>query len=151
MPCTPHEFQNALEEGGKFLFQTEPIEVLSTPDGHVKALRLARTIPGPKGPDGRTLFIPQPGEEFDLEADWIILALGFDPQACPHSGAAGELSANEWGGLVVDGRQMTSIPGVFAGGDVVRGPSLVLHTVRDGRNAARGIHAYISARQSARS
>jgi glutamate synthase (NADPH/NADH) small chain len=151
MPCTPHEFRNAVEEGGKFLFQTEPVEVLSTPDGQVRALRLVRTIPGSKGADGRTLFTPQAGTEFELVADWVILALGFDPLACPHSGSAGDLGTNEWGGLVVDGRQMTSIPGVFAGGDVVRGPSLVLHTVRDGRNAARGIHAYLSALQPARS
>jgi glutamate synthase (NADPH/NADH) small chain len=151
MPCTPHEFQNALEEGAKFLFQTEPVEVLSTPDDELSAIRLVRTTPGSKGADGRTIFAPQPSTEFVLETDWVILALGFDHVACPHSGSAGDLGTNEWGGLIVDGQQMTSIPGVFAGGDVVRGPSLVLHTVRDGRNAARGIHAYLSETQSARS
>jgi glutamate synthase (NADPH/NADH) small chain len=151
MPCTPHEFQNALEEGAKFVFQTEPVEVISAPNGQLRALRLIRTIPGPRGADGRTLFVAQPGTEFDLEADWVILALGFDPLPCAHSGEAKNLATNEWGGLIVDCRQMTSIPGVFAGGDVVRGPSLVLHTVRDGRSAARGIHAYLSASLPARS
>lgn len=151
MPCTPHDFENALEEGAKFLFQTEPVEVLSAPDGQVRAIRLVRTSPGAKGADGRTLFTPQPGTEFELESDWVILALGFDPLACPHSGSARDLATNEWGGLIVDGRQMTNIPGVFAGGDLVKGPSLVLHTVRDGRNAARGIHSHLSGTQSARS
>ena len=151
MPCTPHDFENALEEGAKFLFQTEPVEVLSAPDGQVRAIRLVRTTPGAKGADGRTLFTPQPGTEFELESDWVILALGFDPLACPHSGSARDLATNEWGGLIVDGRQMTNIPGVFAGGDLVKGPSLVLHTVRDGRNAARGIHSHLSGTQSARS
>jgi glutamate synthase (NADPH/NADH) small chain len=56
----------------------------------------------------------------------------------------GELERNEWGGIVVDANQRTSIPGVFAGGDLVRGPSLVLHTVRDARRAAAQIHAYLS-------
>ena len=112
------------------------IEVLSTPDGQVKAppacshYSCCQRVRRP-----HLRYIPQPGEEFDLEANWVILALGFNPLACPHSGSAGELSVNEWGGLVVDGRQMADIAGVFAGGDLVRGPSLVLHTVQDGRNA----------------
>ncbi len=75
--------------------------------------------------------------------------MGFDPLPCPRSDDFSGLAVNDWGGLIVDGNQMTSIAGVFAGGDIVRGPSLVLHAVRDGRRAAAGIHAHLSARSAA--
>ena len=78
----------------------------------------------------------------------MFLALGFAPLPCPHTGDFGELAINEWGGLVVDDGQMTNLPGVFAGGDLVRGPSLVLHAVRDARRAAAQIAAYLAARES---
>lgn len=77
----------------------------------------------------------------------IVLALGFDPQPCPNSGDFSDLAVNDWGGIVVDSNQMTSLPGVFAGGDLVRGPSLVLYAVRDARRAATQIHDYLSARR----
>ena len=76
-----------------------------------------------------------------------MLALGFDPVPCAREGDFGELAINDWGGIAVDANQMTSIPGVFAGGDIVRGPSIMLDTVRDARQAAQQIHAYLSARQ----
>jgi len=93
-------------------------------------------------------FLTQPGTEFEVVGDVIVLALGFDPLACPHSGDLSDLAVNEWGGIIVDSNQMTSIPGVFAGGDIVRGPSLVLHTVRDARRAAASMHEYLSSRRA---
>ena len=100
-------------------------------------------FPGPRP------FLVQAGSEFELPADLIVLALGFDPFPCPHSGDFSDLAVSDWGGIIVDSNQMTSIPGVFAGGDIVRGPSLVLHAVRDGRRAAAQIHNYLSARKKA--
>jgi glutamate synthase (NADPH/NADH) small chain len=94
-------------------------------------------------------FLVRPGSEFDMGADLVVLALGFDPQPCPHSGDFADLAVNDWGGITVDGNQMTSIPGVFAGGDIVRGPSMVLHAVRDARRAATQIHNYLAARRKA--
>jgi glutamate synthase (NADPH) small chain len=58
-----------------------------------------------------------------------------------------EIAVNRWGGVIVNAKQMTSVPGVFAGGDLVRGPSLVAHAVRDGRQAAAGIHQYLQERR----
>jgi glutamate synthase (NADPH/NADH) small chain len=55
----------------------------------------------------------------------------------------GKISRNEWGGIVVDDNSMTTVPGIFAGGDIVRGPSLVAHASRDARKAAAAIHQYI--------
>jgi glutamate synthase (NADPH/NADH) small chain len=72
--------------------------------------------------------------------------LGFDPLPCPRTDQHETPALNEWGGILVDEKHMTSIPGVFAGGDLVRGPSLMLHSVRDARKAADQIHAYLSAK-----
>ena len=110
-------------------------------------LRLIRTEPGETDSIGRRSFNPVPGSEFQIEADWVIPALGFSSLPCPHTGDFGELAVNDWGGIVVDANQMTNLPGLFAGGDIVRGPSLVLHTVRDARRAADSIDAYLAAKE----
>ncbi len=149
MPCGRHEYEAAVEEGARFIFCAAPVAVLGDDRGQVTALRLIRTELGPSTESGPRPFLLQPGTEFDLEADWVVLALGFDPLACPHSGDFSELAVNDWGGLVVDANQMTSIPGVFAGGDLVHGPSLVLHAVRDARQAAAQIDSYLSTRHHA--
>jgi glutamate synthase (NADPH/NADH) small chain len=147
MPCGRHEYENAVEEGARFVFQAAPLAVLGNGRREVTGLRLIRTELGLADSDGPRPFLIQPGTEFDLQADLIVVALGFDPLPCPHSGDFSDLAVNEWGGIIVDSNQMTSIPGVFAGGDIVRGPSLVLHAVRDARRAAAQIHTYLSARR----
>jgi glutamate synthase (NADPH) small chain len=146
MPCGRHEYENAREEGARFVFQAAPAAVLDNEQGQVAGLRLLRTELGLQDSPGPRPFLIRPGSEFDLPADLIVLALGFDPLPCPHSGDFSDLAVSDWGGIIVDTNQMTSIPGVFAGGDIVRGPSLVLHAVRDARRAAVQIHHYLSAR-----
>jgi glutamate synthase (NADPH/NADH) small chain len=84
------------------------------------------------------------GSEFTLAADLVLIAYGFDPVPFPPGSDLSRVAVNDWGAMKVDQNQMTSIPGVFAGGDVVRGPSLVVHAVRDGRKAADAIHQYLS-------
>jgi glutamate synthase (NADPH/NADH) small chain len=146
MPCGRHEYQNALEEGARFVFQAAPVAVLGNDQRQVTGLQLVRTELGLMESTGPRPFLVRSGSEFELPGDLIVLALGFDPLPCPHSGDLNDLAVNDWGGIVVDGNQMTSIPGVFAGGDIVRGPSMVLHAVRDARRAAAQIHAYLAAR-----
>jgi glutamate synthase (NADPH/NADH) small chain len=148
MPCSRREYEHAREEGARFVFRAAPVAVLSDGQGRVTGLRLVRTELGLMEAIGPRPFLVQPGAEFELPADLIVLALGFDPRPCPHSGDFSQLVLNEWGGIIVDGNQMTSLPGVFAGGDIVQGPSLVLHAVRDARRAAAQIHNYLSARRS---
>ena len=143
MPCGRHEYENAVEEGARFIFQAAPLAVLGDGQRRVTGLRVVRTELGLTDSLGPRPFLVQSGSEFEVPADLIVLALGFDPLPCPHSGDFSDLAVNDWGGLVVDGNQMTSLPGVFAGGDIVRGPSLVLHAVRDARRAAAQIHAYV--------
>ena len=147
MPCTLHEYENAREEGAQFLFQAAPVAVLADEQREVAGLRVVRTELGLMESIGPRPFLVRPGSEFNLPADLIVLALGFDPLPCPQSGDFNDLAVNDWGGIVVDSNQMTSIPGVFAGGDIVRGPSLVLHAVRDARRAAAQIHNYLSSRR----
>jgi glutamate synthase (NADPH/NADH) small chain len=145
MSCSRREYHNAIEEGAHFIFRATPVAVLDKVAGEVAGLRLIHTEPGQTDSSGRRSFSAVPGSEFQIAADWVIPALGFTSLPCPHTGDFGELAINDWGGVIVDADQMTNLPGVFAGGDIVRGPSLVLHTVRDARQAAGRIDAYLSA------
>jgi len=149
MPCSRREYENACEEGARFIFCAAPVQVLGDNQRKVTGLRLVHTEVGLADSSGPRPFLTRPGTEFDLSADLVVLALGFDPMPCPHTGELSDLEVNEWGGLVVDANQMSSIPGVFAGGDIVRGPSSVLHAVRDARRAAAQIHAYLAERKTA--
>jgi glutamate synthase (NADPH/NADH) small chain len=146
MPCGRQDYQNAIEEGAKFVFRAVPMAVRANENGSVAGLRLLRTTVGPADAGGRRSFKPEPGTEFEVETDWVIPALGFDPLPCPQTDDFGSLTLNSWGGVAADANQMTSLPGVFAGGDLVRGPTMVLDAVRDARKAAEQIHAYLAAR-----
>jgi glutamate synthase (NADPH/NADH) small chain len=145
MPCGRQEFNCAAEEGATFIFRAAPVAILSDQRGRLTGLRVIRTEPGPIDAMGRQSFRPRSGTEFVVEADWVITALGFDALGFPRTGKPADLALNDWGGIAVDGNQMTTIPGVFAGGDLVHGPSSLLHAVRDARNAARQIHNHLLA------
>ena len=81
------------------------------------------------------------GETFDIEADMVIKALGFDPEALPQLFNEPALTVNRWGAIKVDFATLeTSLPGVFAAGDIVRGASLVVWAIKDGRDAAESMH-----------
>ena len=73
----------------------------------------------------------------------LLVAYGFDPMPFPSETEFAAIKTDTWGALCVDDNQMTSLSGVFAGGDSVRGPSLVVHAVRDARKAAEGIHRFL--------
>ena len=146
MSCSHREYDNAIEEGVRFMFQAAPVAFLDDGSGAVRGLRLVRTTLGEPDADGRRPFAVQPGTEFEIEADRVFLALGFDPEPLPDSSPFHDLKLNETGAVIVDATQMTSLPGVFAGGDLVRGPSTALYSVRDARKAAAGIHSHLSAR-----
>jgi glutamate synthase (NADPH/NADH) small chain len=148
LPSSRREFENAVEEGVRFVFQSSPIAILGDHRGGVTGLRLIRTVPAGVGADERRQFTAQPGTEYDFPAERIFLALGFDPDPHPAANPFPELRASATGALVVDASQMTSTPGIFAGGDLVRGPSTALHAVRDARKAAAGIFEFLGQRRS---
>jgi glutamate synthase (NADPH/NADH) small chain len=89
--------------------------------------------------------------DFIIEIDAVLIAYGFDPVPIFAAGNSDQIEVNQWGGVVVGPNQMTSVPGVFAGGDLVRGPDLVVRAVRDSRKAAAAIHNYLFPEEAARS
>lgn len=143
MPCSPTEYANAIEEGARFVFQAAPVQALAGERGRVRGLQLVRTELGTRDASGRPAIRVRPGTEFDLPAEWVFTALGFDPAPPAANSDLGGLAVDPDGRFKVDERQMTSLAGVFAGGDVVRGPSMVVEAVRDARKAAEGIHDFL--------
>jgi glutamate synthase (NADPH/NADH) small chain len=149
LPCVGSEYQNAVEEGARFIFRVTPVALLGNDRGEVTGVRLAHTALGERDATGRRAVTPVPGSEYELPADRVFVALGFDPQPLATENPFGHLARNEQRGLRVDEHQMTSVPGIFAGGDLVRGPGTVLDMVRDARRAAQGIEAHLKARRPA--
>lgn len=147
MPGSRKEYANALEEGAKFLFLTNPIALERNGHGALGAVRCVQMELGEPDASGRRKPRPKAGSEFLVQADLALVAYGFDPVPFPADSDFANIEVNEWGAIRTDANQMTTVPGVFAGGDAVRGPSLVVHAVRDGRKAAAGIHTYLSARK----
>jgi glutamate synthase (NADPH/NADH) small chain len=150
MPGSRKEYLSAIEESAKFSFLTNPIRVLGDAKGRVRGVRAQHMELGAPDKSGRSKPVPVPGSDFDQRADMILVAYGFDPVPFPEGSDLGQIKCNEWGGVIVDDNQMTSVSGVFAGGDLVRGPSLVVHAVRDGRKAAKAIHNQLRGRHPKR-
>ncbi|MHC1770017.1 MAG: NAD(P)-dependent oxidoreductase [Verrucomicrobiia bacterium] len=150
MPGSRKEYQSAIEEGAQFSFLTNPVRLVGNASGDVVEVRAVRMELGAPDKGGRRKPVPVPDSEVGLPADVVLIAYGFDPVPFPPESDLSEISTNAWGGVVVDDNQMTSVPGVFAGGDLVRGPSLVVHAVRDGRRAAKAMHIYMQGRSPKR-
>jgi glutamate synthase (NADPH/NADH) small chain len=146
MPGNRREFLNAIEEGARFEFLTNPVGLTAGPSGSVRSVRCIRMELGEPDASGRRKPRPVAGSEFEVPADLVIVAYGFEPVPFPKGSGFDQIRTDDWGGLAVDKNQMTSLPGVFAGGDSVRGPSLVVHAVRDARKAAQGILRHLRAR-----
>ena len=146
MPGSRKEYANALEEGARFMFLTNPLALEGNADGEVVAVNCVRMELGEPDTSGRRKPRAVKGSDFTLPADILLIAYGFDPVPFPPGSGLDRIAVNEWKGTITDANQMTSVPGVFAGGDVVRGPSLVVHAVLDGRKAAAGIHRYLTGR-----
>ncbi len=143
MPGSRKEYYNAMEEGARFDFLTNPIKLSAGPSGGVAAVECVKMALGEPDASGRRKPRPVPGSEFTVPADVVLVAYGFDAVPFPAGSDFATIAVEDWGAFRVDRSQMTSVPGVFAGGDSVRGPSLVVHAVRDGRKAAQGIHRYL--------
>jgi glutamate synthase (NADPH/NADH) small chain len=148
MPGSMREVANAEEEGVKFLWLSAPEAFLG--DNRVRAVRAIRMHLGLPDASGRQSVEPIPGSSFEQKADMVIKALGFDPEDLPTAFGEPALALTRWGTLKVDPRtMMTSLPGVFAAGDIVRGASLVVWGIRDGRDAAERIEEWVLARKGA--
>jgi len=148
MPGSQREVANAEEEGVVFKWLSAPQAFLG--DDQVRAVQAQKIHLGQPDATGRQ--VPQiiDGSSHEIAADLVIKALGFDPEELPVMFDAPELEVSRWGTIGIDWQtMMTSLPGVFAAGDIVRGASLVVWGVRDGRDAADAIHSYITAQSDA--
>jgi len=148
MPGSAREVMHAEEEGVIFEWLAAPRAVTGAALAAAGVVA-ARMRLGPADASGRQAPEEIPGADFDLQADLVIKALGFDPEDLPTAFAAPELALSRWGTLKADAKLMTTIPGVFAAGDIVRGASLVVWAIKDGRDAADAIHRYLAAHAAA--
>jgi len=137
-PARKEELHHAIEEGVEFLWLNNPVEILGE-KGWVKGMKCIKMELGEPDESGRRSPVPVPGSEFELDVDTVIYALGTKANPVIASTTPG-LKTNKWGYIEVDAEtQMTSIPGVFAGGDIVTGSATVILAMGAGRKAARGI------------
>ncbi|HAE51388.1 MAG: dihydropyrimidine dehydrogenase [Tistrella sp.] len=148
MPGSQREVANATEEGVTFEWLSNPEAFLG--NEKVEAVRAVRMRLGAPDPSGRQSPVVVEGSQFTLKADLVIKALGFDPEDLPVLFQCPDLVTTRWGTLKTDIRTfMTSVDGVFAAGDIVRGASLVVWAIRDGRDAAEQIDRYVRNRITA--
>ena len=145
MPGSQREVAHAEEEGVQFVWQAQPEAFLGNADNRVIGVRCQRIHLGLPDATGRQTPRVIEGSSFTIEADIAIKALGFDPEDVGAMSDSKDLTLTNWGTLKIDWRSlMTSVPGVFAAGDIVRGASLVVWAIRDGRDAAAAIDSYIA-------
>lgn len=149
MPGSAREVANAEEEGVVFEWLAAPRAVLGEA-GRASGVRAQRMALAAQSADGRWSVEPVPGGEFDLPADLVIEALGFEPEDMPGRFEEPDLALTDWRTIRTAGRtKATTLEGVFAAGDIVRGASLVVWAVRDGQDAAAEIDAWLSSRARA--
>jgi glutamate synthase (NADPH/NADH) small chain len=142
MPGSAREIANAEEEGVEFIWLSSPKEFLGT--NKIERLIVNKIKLGDPDESGRKKPEIQKDSEFNLKADMIIKALGFDPENLPKLFRSEDLQVTKWGTLKTDFDTMeTNLQGVFAAGDIIRGASLVVWAIRDGREASISIERYL--------
>lgn len=147
MPGSRRETANAQEEGVHFEWLASPQSV-TVADGDTTHLRADRMRLGPRDPSGRQTPEAVPGAGFDVPADMVIKALGFTPE--PMADLSKDLTTTRWGTIKANSLTYeTNLPGVYAAGDIVRGASLVVWAIREGRDAAAAMHQYLRAMERA--
>ena len=142
MPGSTREVANAEEEGVEFIWLSSPKEFLGT--NKIESLIVNKIKLGDPDESGRKKPEIQKDSEFNLKADMVIKALGFDPENLPKLFGSEDLQITRWGTLKTDFDTMeTNLQGVFAAGDIIRGASLVVWAIKDGRDAALSIEKYL--------
>jgi glutamate synthase (NADPH/NADH) small chain len=142
LPARAEEARHAADEGVEFHYLTAPVEVVGNEQRWVSGLRCNHMKLGLPDASGRARPEPIPGAEFILPCDVVVVAIGTRANplltaTCP------ELKLNKQGNIIVDENGMTSLPGVFAGGDIVRGAATVILAMGDGKRAAKAIDTYL--------
>jgi glutamate synthase (NADPH/NADH) small chain len=143
LPARAEEVHHAEQEGVKFEFLIAPLEVVGNDKRWVTGLKCQKMKLGEPDCSGRRRPEPIPGSEFILNCDVVVVAIGTKANplltaTCP------ELKLNKWGNIVADENGQTSIPSVFAGGDIVRGAATVILAMGDGKKSAKAINGYLA-------
>ncbi len=143
MPGSQREVVNAEEEGVEFIWLTSPKKFIGK--NEIKKIEVSKMKLGEPDSSGRRKPLIEKDSEYEVDADMAIKALGFDPENIPKLFNAKELSVSRWGTIKINLKTLqTNIEGVFAAGDIVRGASLVVWAIKDGRDAAKQIEKYLS-------
>ena len=146
MPGSAREVGNAEEEGVDFVWLTSPKSFIGNKS--VNEVEVSKMELGEPDASGRSRPIPITDGQFKIKADLVIKSLGFDPENIPKLFNCESLVVSKWGTIKIDLKTMqTNVDGVFAAGDIVRGASLVVWAIRDGRDAAEQMDKYISLRR----
>jgi glutamate synthase (NADPH/NADH) small chain len=143
MPAREEEIENAEEEGVIFNFLVNPVRFIGDENGWVKQIELIRMELGEPDASGRRRPVPIKGSEFRYDVDTVVIAIGqtVNPLLLDQ---APEIRRNKWGYIDVDPETCkTSMPGVFAGGDIIRGEATVIAAMGDARKAAKAIDEYL--------
>ena len=142
MPGSAREVANAQEEGVEFVWLSSPKEFIGI--NKIESLVVDKIKLGEPDDSGRRKPEVQKNSEFNIKADIVIKALGFDPEDLPNLFDSVDLKVTRWGTLKTDFDTMeTNLPGVFAAGDIIRGASLVVWAIKDGRDAALSIKKFL--------
>jgi glutamate synthase (NADPH/NADH) small chain len=142
MPGSAREVHNAEEEGVEFVWLSNPKKFIGI--SKISSVLVEKMKLGKTDSSGRKKPEPIPNSEFELKADMVIKALGFDPEDLPRLFNSPDLSISKLGTVKINLRTMeTNLPGVFAAGDIVRGASLVVWAIRDGRDTSLSIRKYL--------
>ena len=145
-PARVEEVHHAEQEGIEFHWLTNPVEILDDGKGNVRGMRCQKNELGEPDESGRRGPVPIPGSEYEFECETVVVAIGTN--ANPIIGQTSRLKLNRRGYIETDRNLATSMPGVFAGGDIVTGAATVIEAMGAGRTAARGMKAYLGIRDS---
>ena len=143
MPARVEEVKHAEEEGVEFMNLANPVEYFADETGRVNKMRVQFMELGEPDASGRRRPVPVEGSEKDIDVDLVIVAVGVSPNPLIPSSLP-DLKVSRWGTIEVGDNMQSSIPVLFAGGDIVRGGATVILAMGDGRNAAKAMHEYLS-------
>src|SRR3989339_1165848 len=144
MPARKEEIHHAEDEGIVFKNLALPIEYVAGDNGWVKIVRCQQMELGEPDASGRRRPVPIAGEIFDIPVDTVVCAIGNSPNPLVPQRTP-KLKVEKWGGVIITENGLTSIPGVYAGGDIVRGAATVISAMGDGKVAAKAIDQQLSA------
>ena len=142
LPARKEEVHHAIDEGVRFDLLVSPTEVLGDDNRWVRGIRCIRMELGEPDASGRRRPVEIPGSEFEIECEMVVMAIGTRSNPLL-TASEPDLEINKWGYIVTDENLMTSIPGVFAGGDIVRGAATVILAMGDGKTAAQAIGRWL--------